>query len=64
MREKYLRIMEHALNAYSKKHIQEYLDAVRTDGLKEHGFPRLTANIGLLLAEGKRIELLSLFCEK
>ncbi len=63
MREKYLRIMEHALNAYSKKHIQEYLEAVRTDGLKEHGFPRLTANIGLLLAERKRIELLSLFCE-
>ncbi|MBR4960446.1 MAG: hypothetical protein IKY52_06085 [Clostridia bacterium] len=63
LQEKYLRIMERALEAYTPDHIRAYLDAVRKNGLKEHGFPRLTANIGLLTAAGKRRELLPVFME-
>ncbi|MBQ3178022.1 MAG: hypothetical protein IJB52_09400 [Clostridia bacterium] len=63
MRERYLRIMERALEAYTPEHIREYLDSVREKGLTEHGFPRLTANIGILMAHGKRTELLPVFLE-
>ena len=63
MRERYLRIMERALEAYTPEHIQEYLNSVREKGLTEHGFPRLTANLGILLAHGKRTELLPVFLE-
>jgi len=63
MRERYLLIMERALEAYTPEHIQSYLDSVRMKGLTEHGFPRLTANIGILLAHGKRSELLPVFLE-
>lgn len=63
MRERYLRIMEQALEAYTPEHIQSYFDSVQEKGLTEHGFPRLTANIGILIAHGKRTELLPVFLE-
>ncbi|MBQ8402245.1 MAG: hypothetical protein IJX14_09990, partial [Clostridia bacterium] len=63
MRKRYLRIMERALEAYTPEHIREYFDTVREKGLTEHGFPRLTANIGLLMAAGKRTELMPVFLE-
>lgn len=63
MKEKYLRIMELALAAYTQAHIHAYFQDVKRRGLTEHGFPRLTANIGLLLASGRRKDLLPLFLE-
>ena len=63
MRERYLRIMERALEAYTPEHIQSYFDDVRKNGLTEHGFPRLTADIGILIALGRRTELLPVFLE-
>ena len=63
MREKYLHIMERALEAYTPEHIRANFASVQEKGLTEHGFPRLTANIGLLLAHGRRPDLLPLFLE-
>lgn len=61
MKEKYLELMNKSLSAYSDDHIREYFDKVKAEGLKEHGFPRLTVNIGVLIAHGYRQDLVSLF---
>ena len=53
----YMDLMEKALSAYSVDHIDRYYNDVKTNGLKEHGFPRLAANIGILMAHGKRLDL-------
>ncbi len=63
MKEKYIELMEKALSAYTDEHILRYFNDVKTNGLKEHGFPRLTANIGILIAHGRRKDLLQIFLE-
>jgi len=63
MKEKYIELMEKTLSAYSLEHIVRYFNDVKRDGLTEHGFPRLTANIGILISHGRRMDLLPLFCE-
>ncbi|MBO5511122.1 MAG: hypothetical protein J6B24_05250 [Clostridia bacterium] len=63
MNDRYLRIMESSLSAYPDPHIRRYLDEVKQNGLTEHGFPRLTANIGILLSHGIRTDLAPLFRE-
>ncbi|MBQ8685205.1 MAG: hypothetical protein IJ514_03425 [Clostridia bacterium] len=63
MNTQYLDLMEKTLSAYTDEHIIRYFNDVKKDGLKEHGFPRLTANIGILIANGRRRDLLPLFCE-
>lgn len=63
MRDRYLQLMERALSAYTDEHILRYFEKVKSDGLTEHGFPRLTANIGILLSHGRRSDLLPLFSE-
>lgn len=57
----YIDLMERVLSAYSSEDIDRYFQDVRTNGLKEHGFPRLTANIGILIAHGRRTDLLDRF---
>ena len=59
----YLELMESALDAYSTDHIESYFERVKERGLSEHGFPRLTANIGILIAHGRRKDLYGLFVE-
>lgn len=61
MKHRYLELMEKVLSAYSEAHIQRYYDQVCANGLKEHGFPRLTANIGVLMCHGKVLHLKDLF---
>ena len=63
MNKRYLDLMEKTLTAYSDEHINDYFGRVRSEGLTEHGFPRLTANIGILIAEGRRHDLLPIFLE-
>ena len=63
MKELYLDIMEQALSAYSMQRIREYIDEVKAKGLKEHGFPRLASNIGILMAYGRRTDLMDTFLE-
>ena len=57
----YIDLMEKVLSAYSNDHIDRYYNEVKTGGLKEHGFPRLTANIGILISHGKRTDLVDRF---
>ncbi len=52
-REIYLDLMERVLGAYSSEHIDRYTRDTEWDGIREHGFARLTANIGILLAHGR-----------
>ncbi len=63
MKEKYIELMERTLFAYTDEHIQRYFNDVKENGLTEHGFPRLTANIGILIAHGRRKDLLPIFME-
>ena len=55
--------MSKALSAYSDEHIYEYFERVKAEGLTEHGFPRLTVNLGVLIAHGYRADLTRLFIE-
>ncbi len=63
MKEKYIELMEKSLSAYTNEHISEYFDRVQKEGLTEHGFARLTANIGILISHGRREDLRSVFKE-
>ena len=63
MKNRYLELMYKALSAYSDDHIYEYFNRVKSEGLTEHGFPRLTVNIGVLVAHGYRKDLIPLFIE-
>lgn len=62
-KETYISLMEKTLSAYTDDHIRDYFTRVCNEGLSEHGFPRLTVNIGILIAHGRRRDLLPLFCE-
>ena len=53
MKEIYIDIIEKSVSAYTDKRIRDYIDEVKRDGLTEHGFPRLTVNIGILIAYGQ-----------
>ncbi len=63
MKDRYIKLMGKALSAYTDEHIQRYFNDVRTNGLTEHGFARLTSNIGILIAHGIRCDLKPLFNE-
>lgn len=62
MKEIYIDMMELALSAYDDGRIAAFLAEVERDGLTEQGFPRLAANIGILIAHGRRTGLKELFC--
>ena len=49
----YLDLMEAAVASYSAERIQRYIAEVECDGVQEHGFPRLAANLGILVANGR-----------
>lgn len=57
MKELYIDMMEKIVEAYTLEHIRRYTAEVMERGLEEHGFPRLVANIGILIAHGKKLDL-------
>ena len=63
MKERYLDLMEKAVSAYTIAQIEAYIASVRKEGLAEHGFPRMAANIGILLAHGRVAHLRDLFVQ-
>lgn len=63
MKDRYIMLMNKTLSAYSNEHIKAYFDSVKREGLTEHGFPRLTSNIGILISHGLREDLYHSFCE-
>lgn len=54
---KYVDIIEKAVGAYSPERIDRYIAEVEAGGIAEHGFPRLCANLAILLSAGKRADL-------
>ena len=52
-KEGYLELVEAAVSSYSDGHINRYISDVERDGVQEHGFPRLAANLALLVANGR-----------
>ena len=59
----YVEIMDKAFGCYTKEQISDYYARVKGEGLTEHGFPRLAANLGVLICHGRHKELLPLFIE-
>lgn len=57
----YIDLIEKLICAYSEKQIEEYIGQVEQRGVWEHGFPRLGANIGILLAHGRQLHLKAYF---
>ena len=54
----YLDLVEAAVAAYPEDHVAEYIDDADRNGVNEHGFPRLTANLAALVAAGRHPERL------
>ncbi|MGN0847650.1 MAG: hypothetical protein ACI4RA_09735 [Kiritimatiellia bacterium] len=51
----YLDLVEAAVGAYTPEHMRAYHARVKKEGIREHGFPRLAANLGTLVANGRRM---------
>lgn len=62
-KELYIDLMNIVLDAYSHEQIKLYIEDVIENSITEHGFPRLTANLGILIAHGRKTEMTSLFVE-
>lgn len=58
----YLDLMQSAVDAYTPERIESYMAEVDEEGIKEHGYARLTSNIGILIAHGRLQEDKELFC--
>ena len=56
-REVYINLMEKAVEAYTPEQIDAYISEVSANGIREHGFARLTSNIGIVVAHGRHPEL-------
>lgn len=63
IRSEYIGLMEQLVSAYSPEQIEAYIEKVRHRGVWEHGFPRLGANLGILMAHGKLLHLKPYFLE-
>ena len=63
MKNTYIEIMDRAFRAYTKEQISDYYERVKTEGLTEHGFPRLASNLGILICHGRHTNLLPLFID-
>ena len=71
MKERYIALMDNVIRAYSRERIQSYVARVEKEGLQEHGFPRLTATLGILIAHGRQqewkesfVHMMDLCCEQ
>jgi len=53
----YVEAAKAAVSAYSEEHIDKYIREAEEQGISEHGFARLTANIGFLIAHKKALRL-------
>lgn len=55
--------MDRAFLSYTPDQISEYYKRVKSEGLTEHGFPRLASNLGILICHERHTELLPLFID-
>ncbi len=59
----YLDVMEAAVRAYSGERLARLADETDREGVQEHGFPRLAANLGVLVANGRLADKKALFAK-
>ena len=52
-KESYIDVMQQCVESYDDSLIISYIEQVEKEGITEHGFARLTSNIGILLANGR-----------
>lgn len=57
MKKRYLDVMEKAISAYSQERIDDYIKEIEENGLPDHGFPRLSANLAILISHGRKKEM-------
>lgn len=57
----YLDLMEEAVRAYSPERMEDYIGRIEKEGIREHGFARLTSNLGILIAHGRMPEMKDTF---
>ena len=57
MKQQYLDVMARVVDVYTPERFDKYINTVRENGIREHGFPRLCANIGILMAHGRLLHL-------
>ena len=60
-KELYLDLMQEAVMAYTPERIEDFISRVEEEGITEHGFGRLTSNIGILVSKGRIPEYKDLF---
>lgn len=63
MKERYIELLERVFSAYTYERLQRYKKEVFEKGITEHGFARVTANLGFLIAHGRRTDLTKDFLE-
>ena len=63
MKERYIELLERVFSAYTYERLQRYKAEVFEKGITEHGFARVTANLGFLIAHGRRTDLTKDFLE-
>lgn len=63
MKAEYIDLMEKVFSAYTNDKMDSYIKRTKECGLSEHGFPRLTSNLGILIAHGRKSELKDRFIE-
>jgi len=63
VKEQYIDLLERVFSAYTYERLQRYKSEVFEKGITEHGFARVTANLGFLIAHGRRTELTKDFLE-
>ncbi len=63
MKNEYLDVIGMAVGAYTEEEFFGTIRRVKEQGIREHGFPRLTANLGMLIAHGRRTELKDVFVD-
>ncbi len=59
----YIDVLEKIMAAYSDEEIKAYTEEVQKRSIWEHGYPRLTANLGMLIANGKKADYKEEFCK-
>ena len=51
--DEYLDLVEAAVAAYPDSHVEDYIDDADRNGVHEHGFPRLAANIAAVATRAR-----------
>lgn len=60
-KERYLDFMQESVGAYTPQVMMTYITDTEKKGIKEHGYGRLTSNLGILIAKGRELDKKPLF---